>query len=106
MHVISWARSALVGGAALAIGAGLALTAGSGPATAAPGTVTVSYDCADATVTVTSTKDLSNIVYQVDGERTRIEGLTGKTYVLDLDSLDPVGSRAGKHRLEHLLRGR
>jgi hypothetical protein len=81
-------RSALSGGAALAIGAGLALTAGFSPAYAAPATVSLDYDCAEATVTVTSSKDLSNIVYQVDGSPTRLEGLTGKVYVIDLDTLE------------------
>lgn len=81
-------RPVLAGGAALAIGAGLALTAGFSPAYAAPATITLDYDCAEGDVTVTSSKDLSNIVYQVDGERTRIDDLTGQVYVIDLDTLE------------------
>jgi hypothetical protein len=55
------------------------------PASAAPATVTVSWlrptDCSD--LVITSTKDISNLVYVVNGERFKIEFSDGTTeYVL------------------------
>ncbi|RHW23320.1 hypothetical protein D0Z08_30335 [Nocardioides immobilis] len=81
-------RRVLATGAGLVIGAGLAATAATAPAYAAPATVTLEYDCAEATITVTSSKNLSNIVYQVDGTPTRLDDLTGTTYVVDLETLE------------------
>lgn len=81
-------RRTLTSAAGIVIGAGLAATAATTPAYAAPATVTLDYDCAEATITVTSSKDLSNIVYQVDGSPTRLDDLSGKVYVVDLDTLE------------------
>jgi hypothetical protein len=81
-------RRTLAAAAGIVIGAGLAATAATTSAYAAPATVTLAYDCAEATVTVTSSKDLSNIVYQIDGSRTRLDELSGTVYVIDLDTLE------------------
>lgn len=89
MHSTRFASGrTLAAAASIVIGAGLTVAATTAPANAAPATVTVAYDCAEATITVTSSKNLSNIVYQVDGTRTRLDELTGKVYVIDLDTLE------------------
>ncbi len=88
MHIRTSSRRMLAAGGGLVVGAGLAVTAATAPASAAPASVTVEYDCAEATITVTSSKDLSNIVYQVDGTPTKVDDLTGTTYVVDLDTLE------------------
>ncbi len=87
-HFRTNARRVAGAGAGVVIGVGLAVTAGTTPASAAPATITVEYDCAEATISVTSSKDISNIVYQVDGTPTRIDDLSGHTYVVDLETLE------------------
>ena len=69
---------------------GLTMLGISTPAQAAPApaAITVSYDCDEATITVESTKDISNIVISVDGVREKFDDLTGGVYVIDLETLD------------------
>jgi hypothetical protein len=57
-------------------------------ASAAPAVTDVEFDCAAGTVTVTSNKNISNVVVAVDGVETKAADLTGLVYVIDLGSLE------------------
>ncbi len=68
------------------------------PATAAPAEVTVDVDCDNGLIVITSTKDISNIVYSVDGEHTKLDELTGTSYELPLDSISTLWVKSGNNQ--------
>lgn len=69
---------------------GVVMALGAGPASAGPSqaVITLSYDCDTGDVTITSSKDISNVVISVGGERTKYDDLSGREYVVDLDTLE------------------
>lgn len=83
----------------LAIAATVAFTTPlllAGAASAGTGTVNATWDC--YSVTVTSTKDISNLVYTVDGVDIKVEFGDGThTYVLDGAATD-VWIKAGNNK--------
>lgn len=85
-------RAALVAIGGIAVSAGTVIGAGLAPAQAAPAQVTVDYDCEEATITVTSSKNISNIVWLVDGNHERVIDLAVQPYVVDLETLEGLES--------------
>jgi uncharacterized repeat protein (TIGR01451 family) len=70
------------------------------PASAAPATVEVEVDCDTGMIRIVSSKDISNIVYEVDGVETKIEfdDVETKTYELPLDSITTIWVKSGNNK--------
>lgn len=99
MNVCTRSRSRARTAVAMVVGLA-ALGAGGSIAVAAPADVTATYDCAAGTVTITSNKDISNVVVSVDGVHTKTDGLSGTEYVIELgtlEDLDAVWVKSGNN---------
>lgn len=63
----------------------------------------VTASCQNGVVTVTSTKDISNVVWETQGTVvSKVEGLSGFTYTITIDPSDPVVSvwvKSGNNKL-------
>lgn len=72
---------------------------GVAPAAAIPAEISVEVDCDTSTIVVTSTRDLSNIVFVVDGEESKIEFEEDQPtlYVLELDGISTVWVKSGNN---------
>ena len=89
---LGFLRASTRGIIAVAVATGCVVVATADVASAAPADVDVTYDCDSGTVTVTSDKNISNIVVSVDGVHTKTPDLTGLTYVFGLESLEGLDS--------------
>lgn len=54
-------------------------------------------DCETSTIIIESTKDISNIVYSIDGEHQKIDDLEGYEYALDLEGIETMWVKSGNN---------
>jgi hypothetical protein len=68
------------------------------PAVAKPAVVDVEIDCDAGLILITSSKDLSNIVYSMGGEHFKLDDLYGYTFALDLEGIETVWVKSGNNQ--------
>lgn len=82
----------------LALGSGAVLPNIATAQTSQGTTAAITVHVAEGYVTITSTKDLSNVVVSRSTGRTKYDGLSGKTFTVPADGADVVWVKSGNNK--------